>query len=146
MTDIARLVYVSTAAPDLPKKELDAILDTARTRNARDNVTGLLVFDGISFMQLLEGDEAVIDGIFREIARDPRHSNVVRIYQEVGVLRQFKGWAMGYEMTHDPRMLKGDSWFPLTGKLLERALPATLDRNLRTLFTSFLTVDHIAAS
>jgi len=140
---VARLVYVSTARPDLTKKDIESILDTARERNGRDNVTGLLVFDGISFMQLLEGEAEIIDAVFRDIANDNRHSNVVRILQDENVPRQFKEWSMGYSMTHDPRMLKGDSWFPLTSKLLDKALPANADSTVRSLFTSFLSVDEL---
>lgn len=146
MSLVARLVYVSTARPDLTKREIERILEVARVRNARENVTGLLVFDGISFMQLLEGEAGVIDEIFRKIAADNRHSNVVRVLQAEPVPRQFRDWSMGYSMTHDPRMLTGDSWFPLTSKLLDKALPANVDSTVRSLFTSFLSIDELARS
>jgi hypothetical protein len=52
-----RLVYSSSARSGMTEDELKLILESAKVRNARRGVTGMLLFrDGV-FLQLLEGEE-----------------------------------------------------------------------------------------
>ena len=46
---------------DLSEAELNDIRQTARHLNALDGVTGLLLFDGTRFLQIIGGGEAAID-------------------------------------------------------------------------------------
>ena len=144
MAGLARLIYVSTARKDLSFLHVEAILDVARSRNEHADVTGMLLFDGTSFMQLLEGPESAVERIFSSIARDNRHTGVVRIHSETDVEREFADWSMGYSLIEDPRAPSGDKWFPLTNEILRKHLPETLSPLVRNLFTSFLSVPRAA--
>lgn len=144
MPNTARLIYVSTARPGLIFADIEAILDAARTRNASEDITGLLLFDGSSFMQLLEGPEDAIERIFSSIAEDDRHTGIVRIHSETDVEREFSDWAMGYSLLDDPRAPSGAKWFPLTNTLLVKHLPAGMTPWIRNLFLSFLSVAKAA--
>ncbi|WP_421784974.1 BLUF domain-containing protein [Hyphobacterium sp.] len=138
--NVSRLIYISTAKSGVTKKDVENILATARRVNAERGITGMLLYDSTSFMQLLEGPQDNVSKTFDEICRDGRHHNVVLIMRQTGVPRQFPNWTMGYSLLDDPRILQGEGWFPLTLSQLEKSLPAAIDPDIRVLFTSFLSV------
>jgi len=141
---VSRLVYISRARQPVADGMVEAILETARAKNAERNVTGLLLFDGMNFMQLLEGPTPDVEAVFNAIIADDRHSDVVRIVSETGVQRQFPGWSMGYAFAPGDRLPDGKGWFPLTNGSLQAALPSKVDPAVRMLFTSFLSVARAA--
>lgn len=142
--ELSRLVYVSQAMTHMQDGALDDILTTARGNNSKHKITGLLLFDGVHFMQLLEGPTKEVEDTFSAIVKDERHRGVVRIASETGVERQFPGWSMGYAFTHEDVVPESTGWFPLTNGSLQTALPSRVDPSLRVLFTSFLSVTNAA--
>lgn len=133
----SRLVYVSTAHPDLMLTDLDAILDTARTRNAAEGITGLLVFNGFNFMQLLEGPADSVERVFASICKDRRHTGVVRVLSADADARVFGDWAMAYARTGAGH---GAGAFALTTDALKAYLPEELPTDLHMLLVSFNTM------
>jgi hypothetical protein len=91
-----RLVYVSTARPELVDEDIEAILNASQSNNEERYITGYLVHNGMNFMQLIEGPRAEIDEIFSRIVADPRHTGVVRILAEWCRERAFPQWSMNY--------------------------------------------------
>ena len=93
-----QLLYISTARhdPDRPITAAD-ILAVSRTNNARDGVTGLLLYDGVRFLQVLEGEDRVVAAAFERIRRDPRHRAVVVLSQRETTAREFGDWSMAYQ-------------------------------------------------
>jgi hypothetical protein len=88
------LTYTSLARFDLTDRELDDIHLAARHLNAIDGVTGILMFDGIRFLQIIEGADQAVDDLIERLRRDPRHSAVeVRDERFVGA-RSFPDWSM----------------------------------------------------
>ncbi|GJL96288.1 MAG: hypothetical protein DHS20C06_01050 [Hyphobacterium sp.] len=142
---VSRLIYVSTGRHDLQKTDIEDILACANERNSQNDVTGLLLYDGRGFIQMLEGPLDVVDEIFSSIAKDQRHSNISVILTQTDMPRQFGGWSLGYSLINDLRLLDGESWFPLTERTLDMALPDALDPIIRALFASFQTVQAQAA-
>jgi hypothetical protein len=53
---VFQLTYISTAKAGIGDADIEAILGVSRVNNARDGITGLLVHDGVRFLQALEGD------------------------------------------------------------------------------------------
>lgn len=93
-----RLVYSSAARAGIDEAELKRILESARARNARREVTGMLLYrDGV-FLQLLEGQEVDVRYVFTRIAQDPRHQRVVKLMEEAITQRDFASWSMGYQV------------------------------------------------
>lgn len=88
------LTYTSLAALDLDAGDLEAIHRTAREVNALEGITGLLVFNGTHFLQIVEGAPQAIDELVERLRRDRRHSAFeVRDEREVHQ-RSFGSWAM----------------------------------------------------
>jgi hypothetical protein len=88
------LTYTSLASLDLDADDLDAIHFKARELNALDAITGLLVFNGTHFLQIVEGSPDAVDDLLERLRRDRRHSAVeVRDTREIGQ-RAFPDWSM----------------------------------------------------
>lgn len=138
----SRLVYVSTAHPDLMLADIDAIVETAHARNTAEDITGLLVFNGFNFMQLLEGPAANVERVFASICKDARHSGVVRVLSTKAEARVFGKWAMAYARTGAGH---GDGAFTLTTESLKAYLPDELSPELHMLFVSFNTMSTFDA-
>ena len=83
-SDLIQLVYVSSAAPGLTQRDLDAIARTSAARNERAGITGLLIHQGGVFSGTLEGPERRVLARMEVVIRDPRHSRV-RVLREAPV-------------------------------------------------------------
>jgi hypothetical protein len=88
------LTYTSLARLDLEASDLEAIHRTAREINALEGITGLLIFNGTHFLQIIEGAPAAIDDLVERLRRDPRHSGLeVRDERQIDQ-RSFPDWSM----------------------------------------------------
>lgn len=88
------LTYTSRARLDLSAQDLADIHHSARTLNSLDGVTGLLLFDGTRFLQIIEGSEEAIDNLIARLRRDPRHSAVEVRDERLIDTRSFPDWSM----------------------------------------------------
>jgi hypothetical protein len=91
---LSRLIYASRAVEALKPEDVEQILATSRTNNARVGVTGALMFGAREFLQCLEGSREAVNATYARILRDPRHADVLILdYREVA-RRWFAGWGM----------------------------------------------------
>ena len=88
------LTYTSRARLDLTDQDLGDIHQTARHLNALDGVTGLLLFDGSRFLQIIEGADSAIDNLVERLRRDPRHSAFEVRDERFVDRRSFADWSM----------------------------------------------------
>ena len=96
MSAVFQVFYVSRAATAFDNAQVQSILQAARRRNARLDVTGCLLFSGHCFAQVLEGRQAVVSALARKIAADPRHVGVRVLSETMRDERDYADWAMGY--------------------------------------------------
>ena len=94
--DIKILTYTSWARAGIRQDQVDAIISSARINNPLGGITGVLIFNGTVFMQILEGGEAAIDGLTSRLASDPRHSNMSIRDNRLIKARAFPNWSMAY--------------------------------------------------
>jgi len=73
---------------------LDGILVSARLNNMRDGITGALICREDLYLQLLEGLPKAVAAAFARIARDDRHTEVVKLVSRSVESRLFPEWAM----------------------------------------------------
>lgn len=119
------LTYTSWARPGIRADEVAAIVTSARVNNPLDGITGILIFNGTAFMQILEGAQSAIDDLVQRLMRDPRHSNVTIRDQRAIDARIFPDWAMAFARLEDGSF-EGE---PEVTRALERDLPPAL-RNI----------------
>jgi hypothetical protein len=90
-----RLLYYSQATPGIQDQEVRDILQTARRNNPGLGLTGVLVYGGGLFVQLLEGPEAAVLRQYVKILDDRRHGNCQIIHISPAEERMFQDWSMG---------------------------------------------------
>lgn len=88
------LTYTSLARLDLEAGDLEAIHRTAREVNALEGITGLLIFNGTHFLQIVEGAPHAIDDLVDRLRRDPRHNGVEVRDERMVERRSFPDWSM----------------------------------------------------
>lgn len=96
------LIYVSTSVKMMNDSELLDILKKSRTNNEAGNVTGMLLYKGGNFMQVLEGPDDAVEAVFEKIKKDPRHKDVSVISREQIQMRQFPSWEMAFQNLDNP--------------------------------------------
>ena len=97
------IVYVSQAKKPFLEDELSKLLKHSRQRNTKESITGLLVYrfnedyDRGNFIQVLEGPEKQLEGVWNRISKDPRHHTIVVVEEGNIQERMFKDWSMGFK-------------------------------------------------
>ena len=83
MNQIVQMVYVSSTVGLMSEKELLHLLVSARNRNSKHGITGMLLYSDGNVMQVIEGEESSINQLFSNIVSDGRHSGIIVLYIDV---------------------------------------------------------------
>ena len=96
-------LYCSTLSPQQPITVVGDIVKAAREKNARLELTGVLIFDGQRFCQYLEGPAPALSDMLQSICNDERHTDViVQFHGPQDGPRQFQNWAIAYAELDEP--------------------------------------------
>ena len=98
------LVYTSLANQKMSDDNLKALLNKARLNNERVTITGMLLYLDPFFMQILEGEEAIVFKRINIIKQDSRHHQVKIIYKKFIEKRSFPNWTMGFNKINDENL------------------------------------------
>ena len=90
------LVYFSQADDNLSSEDISKILKRARHFNAKNNITGCLLYHNKEFLQILEGEKKTVLDLFALIKKDKRHSNVLVLGEDKKNERMFSDWHMAF--------------------------------------------------
>ena len=90
------LIYMSTASRPMNYEGLSDLLKEARTENARQGITGMLLHQQDTFLQILEGEEENVRALYEKLRKDPRHSGLHIVRQGHSDRRIFEDWSMGF--------------------------------------------------
>jgi predicted sulfurtransferase len=94
-----RLLYVSRAAGHVVQEDVDRIVAVSTSNNAARDVTGVLLFSGEHFAQVLEGSAEALQELMAAIEADTRHADVRTLVRAASTQRRFARWSMLY--VHD---------------------------------------------
>jgi len=131
-----QITYISTAR--LPDGETLATIERhAVRRNSREDLSGLLLYDGVRFLQVLEGPADAVAAAFARISDDPRHVALVVLRDHLINERSFGGWAM---LCRTPDRIEG-TLAKLVSEFVRMADPST-----RALFESFAQIRSAKAA
>jgi EAL domain-containing protein (putative c-di-GMP-specific phosphodiesterase class I) len=86
---LSTIIYRSHLSDDVPVKSLEELAVKANKNNELHDVTGILLFNGTHFFQVLEGPEEAVLSIYEGICRDPRHHNLVELLRDYAPARRF---------------------------------------------------------
>lgn len=95
-TELISLVYTSSAAAPFRETALEHLLDECRGLNGARDITGMLLYRGERFIQVLEGPAHLVRKLARTIANDVRHRDMRVLLEEPIENRRFAEWTMGY--------------------------------------------------
>jgi hypothetical protein len=129
---LVRLIYRSRGAVPgsvLPTA-VGAILDRAWTHNPGHGITGVLLFDGAFFLQVIEGTLASVEDLYEAIARDLRHEAIELIDFLPTETRDYADFSMAYLEVSENR-------FPALQHVMSRAVQGSV-QPLRRLITEAL--------
>jgi len=91
------LTYVSDATRPATQSDLDEILFQSRKFNTQHGLTGLLVYAGGSFLQVVEGEPGDIENVMTRVRASTRHINIRESPAVPQQQRRFPDWAMGFQ-------------------------------------------------
>ena len=108
MEDLIHVIYVSSAAPAISEHDTVKFLNEARKANRKHDVSGMMLYVGGCFLQLLEGEATKVDIVCRTIFQDKREMRLV--LREPIAEREFPEWTMGFEAVapHEAARLLGE--------------------------------------
>lgn len=92
-------------APDAPLSVVADIANKARLHNAAQDITGLLIFDGLRFCQQLEGPQKSVLALIERIRTDTRHTDVEIFHHGPLAARRFRTFALGFTDVDDVDVL-----------------------------------------
>lgn len=98
MNRLVQFVYVSSASCLLNEGELRAILESSVRHNSEQGITGMLLYSGGAFMQVLEGEEAAVAETMSRIWVDKRHKDIRELLVNRVDEREFSFWSMGFHV------------------------------------------------
>jgi hypothetical protein len=96
MPDLIHLVYTSVATQPMKYQNFLELLIPAREKNHRLGITGMLLYQKGSFLQVLEGRKTVVETLFREIVADPRHTNITLLVKHLIDAPEYSNWDMKF--------------------------------------------------
>ena len=94
---LIEIVYLSEREDTQTDRDVVEILRSSNDHNRQAGITGLLVYDGECFLQVLEGPRAEVSSLYADILGDDRHHNIITIHEGPIVRRVYKGWGMAYK-------------------------------------------------
>jgi hypothetical protein len=111
--NIFSLLYLSGSTVPFAEKDLRDLLAKSRENNSKLGISGMLLFKGGNFLQVLEGKKETVVALYEKIARDPRHHQITTLLEETSTKRNFPDWSMGFHdlSSTDTRSIPGFSHF-----------------------------------
>ena len=103
---IHQLIYLSRSVRPMTQADLDSISRASAIHNPRDELTGILLYVGGNFMQVLEGPPKNVSLRYAAIEKDLRHRDCRILNFSPTSHRLFPEWSM--------RVVSLDQWAPAT--------------------------------
>jgi uncharacterized membrane protein (DUF373 family) len=127
-------IYISTPTRPMTTDDLMDILNNARLNNVRMGVSGMLLYTGSEFIQILEGEDKVIEELLDTIKRDPRHRDFRIVDKKKITKREYAEWTMGFKRIDKDELRD----LPGLNKFFETDLSGSIDKNKLDLINSLL--------
>lgn len=86
--------YRSLAEDSLSGKDVDEIINIARSFNPQYNITGSIIFHRNIFFQIIEGPKKEVMTLFKNIRSDRRHKDIQIMWQGFKMKREFDNWSL----------------------------------------------------
>lgn len=135
---VFQLIYTCALARSVTNEDLESIAVTSRTRNKDCGITGMLLCQDGSVLQVLEGDKDAILSLYEKISNDSRVTNPLILIQRETHEREFPKWSMGYKNADQT-----ETAFNLCAKTFPDALPENASKEVGTISRTFARVNNL---
>ncbi|GGF13682.1 hypothetical protein GCM10011383_26140 [Hymenobacter cavernae] len=81
----------------MTESQLEELLTKARATNTANSLTGVLLYSNGDIMQVLEGEQEMVQHIYEKIRQDIRHRDVSTLADGQIQRRNFSQWSMGFK-------------------------------------------------
>jgi hypothetical protein len=98
---LRRIAWSSLPSPAFSAARLGTMVAAERSNNSRNHVSGVLLYTGAHFVEILEGEESVLDARWSRVQHDDRFASPVRIGEEACNARWFADWKLAYADDED---------------------------------------------
>lgn len=92
--ELKSITYTSRAHLNVTSGDLETIHRSALELNPLDGISGILIFNGVQFLQIIEGPDGALDDLMRRLRGDPRHFHIELRDDRFIEERSFGGWSM----------------------------------------------------
>ncbi len=90
---IKNLIY--TSKPEgFNESNIKSILEISQKNNAKNKITGCLIYRFDLYFQFLEGPTKELEFTYNKIFNDRRHSDIIKLSENSTERRLFASWAM----------------------------------------------------
>jgi len=144
---IYKLIYLSSETEFFNEHELLTILEKSIKNNKKKGITGVLLYSGGNFIQLLEGPKTEVESLFSSVCKDKRHNNIIRLLAEYSDTRDFPDWKMGFRKITPSMAEQKITGFSrlLDGNEIDEAEMQNLSKKVKVLFNTFRRVASLAS-
>jgi len=137
---VYQLIYTAALTQSATKQDLMNIARESAIRNAKHNITGILLTEQGSVLQVLEGDKSKVETLYNKIKSDPRVQNLIVLIRREGRTREFPQWSMGFRHAADCDV---SGLFNLSQNSLPVALPQDASDEVQTFAQTFARVNGL---
>lgn len=92
---LEQLLYVSRAVPGLLPADRLRILAASQANNPSAGITGLLLYSGRFFAQVVEGECVAVHKLLARLEGDPRHDGMRLVQRRLLARREYAQWSAG---------------------------------------------------
>ncbi len=139
LTVIFQLIYTCALRDSVSCLDLEEIANTSRSRNKDRNITGMLLCQDGSVLQVLEGDKSAVLKLYEKISKDVRITNTLILIQRMTSEREFPNWSMGFKNAD-----RIDGAFTLCAQSFPDVLPENPSAEVGTISRTFARVNGLA--
>lgn len=119
--------------------ELGKLADTSSANNKAKDLSGILLCDEGSVLQVLEGDRTSVEELFKNITTDRRVSNPLVLIQREIDKREFAEWSMGYRNAAQSKCS-----FDLTAEAISQILSSDISPETDTIGRTFARINGLS--
>jgi len=90
------IIYISNAVRLLEEGHLNSLFSHSVYNNASKEITGILLYNEGTFIQIMEGNKETLSELFKVIRSDKRHNNITKILDRRIGERIFEKYRTGF--------------------------------------------------
>lgn len=109
-----------------------------RKNNAKNSITGLLLYSEGAFLQLFEGEDKQVNKLMKQIQKDKTHHSLIVLVNTQSAVRMFPDWSMGFK-TMPVQQFEKVKQFILPGLQVKDQTEQAENHPIMIFFESFIT-------